>query len=201
MNINIKNDDITQYSSLPVYPLLVELRAASDAIHEMSEISVGNFQLFEIAWQKFLQSIDRFWNKFKACCYDKKGWQTFESKIVEKRKKDQLLNYLMQARNVTEHTISPVVKDWEANLKATPLNGGVHLSWDPFDRHLLTVINRGQKYPPPQMHLGKPMSFYRAQYKNEPEPIVAAILAMEFYLEWMNKALEKFFPMYSEVKK
>lgn len=201
MNININIDDITQYSNLPVYPLIVELRAASDAIHKMCEISVGKFQLFEIEWQKFLQSIDRFWNKLKACIYDKKGWQTFESKIAHKRKKDQLLNYLAQARNVTEHTISPVVKDWDANLKATSLNGGVHLSWDPFDRHLLTVINRGQKYPPPQMHLGKPMSFYRAQYKNEPEPVVVAILAMEFCIGWMNKASAQFFPMYSEVQK
>lgn len=54
INININNDDITQYSSLPIYPLIVELRAASDAICEMSEKNVGNFQLFEIGLQPWV---------------------------------------------------------------------------------------------------------------------------------------------------
>lgn len=198
INININDDDITKYSGLKVYPLIVELRSASDAIKEMTEIGVGNFQLFEMAWQKFLQSIDRFWNKLKSCCYDKKGWQTFESKIMNKRNKDQLLNYLIQARNVTEHTISPVIKEWDANLTATPVNNGIHLSWAPFDRPLLKVVNRGREFLPPQYHLGKSISFYREKYKNEPEPVVAAILAMEFYVGWLNRASEKFFSQETE---
>jgi len=43
----------------------------------------------------------------------------------------KLLNYLVQARNVTEHSISPVIKEWDANLTATPVSGGIQLNWAP----------------------------------------------------------------------
>lgn len=193
MEINLSSDDITKFHSHPLYPAFAELKSASDAVKEMETISVGNFHLFELAWQKFLQAIERCWKKLQFSCHGRKGWQTLESKIINKRKKDQLLNYLTQARNATEHSISPVIKEWDANLTVTPLNGGMQLNWEPYDRPLLEITNRGRVFYPPKEHLGKPMAFYRAQYKSQPEPIVAAILAMNFYVEWLNKVSKQLF--------
>jgi len=193
IEIDLNKDKITHHHENPLYPVIVELKAASDAIKEMQEIGVGEFQLYEIAWHKFLQSIDRSWNKLQSCCLEKKGWKTFESKINNKRNKDQLLNYLKQARNATEHSISPVLKEWDANLTANPTKDGIQLTWSPYDRPLQVITNRGCVFLPPKEHLGKPMNFYSSKYKNETEPMVAAILAMHFYLEWTNKASEKLF--------
>lgn len=193
MKINLNTVDVTELNKHPLYPVLAEIKAASDAVRCMDEIGVGNFHLFELSWQNFLQSLDRCWNKLQATCYGKKGWQTLESKIVNKRKKDQLLNYLIQARNATEHSISPVIKEWDANLTATPNKSGIMLSWAPYDRPLLNVNNRGQIFLPPKEHLGKPMSFYKIKYPQQSEPIVAAILAMNFYVDCINKVSEKIF--------
>lgn len=200
LHISLNDADVTQFHEHPMYPVFVELKAASDAVEDMGKIGVGNFHSYEISWQRFLQAIDRCWNKLQVVCYGRKGWQTLESKIANKRKKDQLLNYLTQARNVSEHSISPTIKEWDANLKAKSIKGGIQLNWSPYDRPLLDVTNRGRLYLTPKEHLGKSMREYRSQYPNEPEPIVAAILAMNFYVYWVNETLEKIFP-FEMVKK
>ncbi len=193
-NFNINNDSIEELekgNNIALIEAIKELKAANNALQEMVETGFGSFYVYERSWQYFLQSIDRVWNKTVARCKDESGWQKINSKYRRLRKKDQLLNYLIQARNVTEHTISPIITERDINLKARSLQNAIRLEWQPWDRPLLAVLNRGTAFPPPKKHLGKPISEYNK--KGVEEPRLVAVLAMEFYVEMINDIQNKLF--------
>ena len=189
MDINLNEISITEISQLnhPLTEAIKELKSASDAIQKMADIGVGNFHIYDRSWRDFLHSIDRFWNKVISTCNKEKKWQTLNSKYSQLRKKDPLLNYLMQARNASEHTISPVIKEWDANLRAEPTPSGINLKWNPWDRPLLPINNRGTVFQPPKKHLGKTLQHYREKRIGVEEPRVAAELSMIFYLNAFNE--------------
>jgi hypothetical protein len=187
INFDIHTDKIESIEehNPPLIEAIKELKSADRAYERMIQVGVGSFFEYEAAWRDFLHAIDRVWNKTAARCKNEAKWPRLKSKYEGLRKSDPLLKYIVQARNVSEHTISPVVKDWDAELKATQITNGIRLNWKPWDRPLLPVTNRGTTFLPPKKHLGKPMSHYMRPGQEEPK--IVAECAMYFYLEMLNE--------------
>ena len=188
MEVNIDNWEDKKF---PLVEAAKELKSADIAYRKMVKVGVGRFSEYESAWRDFLQCIDRAWNKTQAEAKGKPKWQKLESEYVQLRKKDPLLRYIAEARNVTEHTIDPTIKDWNANLRATTVGNKIKIEWDEWDRPLLPVTNRGTVFNPPKKHLGKPMKHYRRQGVSESRTV--AELAMRFYVDMINRVLEEVF--------
>lgn len=171
----------------PKHPLgyaIAEFYAADSALRKM--IGVGHtFADYEALWREVLRRLERVWAKTRAAVRDRPGWQQIESEVAHLRRTDPLLRYIIQARNVDEHSIQELAREYEANLSATPQPGSILLRWSPWDRPLLPVTNRGVTYTPPRMHLGKSISHLLGQGKAEPR--VVAELAMEFYVGVLNR--------------
>lgn len=162
-----------------------ELKAADAAFRDMVAIGIQSFHEYDRAWRDFLHSIERAWNKTIAEARGRKNWQRIKSEYDHLRSTDPLLRYLIQARHASEHTIDPLIREWDANLKVTPIGDRVRIEWDDWDRPLLPITNRGTLFNPPKKHLGKPMSHYRR--KGVSEPRTAAELAMQFYVPMLNR--------------
>lgn len=62
-------------------------------------------------WENFLAAIDRFFNKLSYAGKDKGKVKGLIDRVKHARKTDDLLHYLMQARNVHEHTIAMLTQD------------------------------------------------------------------------------------------
>ena len=169
----------------PLRHAIEEFSCANVAYRKMVEIGVGDFVEYEKAWRIFLHRIERVWTKTQAAMHGKSGWQKIESEFSRLRKTDQLLNYLQQARNVEEHSIQELATDWDARLTAVQVGNEVKLSWQPWDRPLLPVTNRGVKFDPPRLHLGA--SIEPLLGKGKAEARVVAELALGFYVEFLNK--------------
>lgn len=198
IQFSINDDEIDKLENLdiPLLEAVKELKAADTALRDMVKVGVTQFQKFERGWQDFVQSIERAWNKIEARCGKEQKWPKLRSKYVRLRKTDELLRYVTQARNATEHTICPVVKEWDAGLRVTPHQKGVTIEGNHWDRPLLPVVNRGIEYFPPRHHLGKQLSAYRTPGVSEPE--LVARLAMRFYVDVLNDVNNELFPGESE---
>jgi len=162
-----------------------EFSLADCAYRKMVKISVGDFVEYEKAWREFLHHIERVWVKTQAVVYDMPNWKKIESEVLQLRKHDSLLAYLQQARNVDEHSISDVVKEWEPCFRAKQKCDRVELTWKEWDRPLLPVKNRGVVYSPPTNHLGNDIECLK--HKGKAEPRVIAELALKFYCDFLNK--------------
>ena len=175
----------------PLVEAAKELKAANRAYGRMIQVGIGRFSEYDKAWRDFVQCIDKAWNKVQNEATGKSKWKKLESEFTSLRKKDPLLKYLIQARNVSEHTIATVIKDWDANFQATVTGGNFRLNWDEWDRPLLPLRNRGTVFNPPKKHLGKPMGYYRRKGVSEPRTV--AELAMQFYVDMMNRVTREVF--------
>lgn len=178
--------------TFPLVETAKELKAADAAYRKMVQIGIHNFHEYERAWRDFLHCIDRAWNKTCAEARGRKNWQRIESEYGNLRKTDPLLKYLVHARNVSEHTISPLIKEWKPNLKLTPVDDKLRIEWDGWDRPLLPITDRGTLFNPPKKHLGKPWGHYRR--KGVSEPRTAAELAMKFYVGMLNRVSTEVYP-------
>ena len=167
--------------SFPLVEAAKELKAADAAYRKMIQIGVHSFHEYERAWRDFLHCIDRAWNKTCAEAKGRKNWKRLESEFVNLRRTDPLLRYLVHARNVSEHTTSPLLKEWQPNFKVAQVSNNLLFDWDEWDRPLIPVTDRGTLFNPPKKHLGKPWSHYRR--KGVSEPRTAAELAMKFYVD------------------
>ncbi|HEX2650004.1 MAG TPA: hypothetical protein VHN19_08735 [Burkholderiales bacterium] len=169
----------------PLKAAAEEFALADQAYRRMVNISVGNFAEYEKAWRDFLHRIERVWVKTQAAVHHLPKWQRVESEIGLLRRKDPLLSYLQQARNVDEHTISDLAQDWDPKLKVVQKGNKVHVTWQPWDRPLLPVKNRGVTFAPPKVHLGKNIEHLKGKGKGEPR--VIAELALRFYCDFLNR--------------
>lgn len=169
----------------PLRHAIEEFSSADVAYRKMVEIGVGDFVEYEKAWRSFLHRIERVWTKTQAAAHRMPGWQKIESEVSRLRKTDPLLNYLQQARNVEEHSIQELATDWDAKLTAVQFGTEVQLSWQPWDRPLLPVTNRGVKFDPPRIHLGK--SIEPLLGKGKAETRVVAELALRFYVGFLDR--------------
>jgi len=162
-----------------------EFDLAVIAYHKMAKIAVGDFNEYEKAWREFLHRVERVWLKIQAAVHDMPGWQKIESEVTKLRNEDPLLSYVHQARDVDQHTVLDVVKDWDPQFKATQKGNKVELNWTAWDRPLLPVKKRDVVYNPPDSHLGK--SIEHLKHKGNAEPRVVAELALEFYCGLLNR--------------
>ena len=172
----------------PLRHAFEELSLADKAYRKMVEICFGEFTEYERCWRDFLGRIERFWMKTEAATQHLPGWQALKSDVEQHRKNDPVLLYLKHARNADEHSVQDLAHEWDAKLVAFQIENRIHASWQPWDRPLLPVNNRGVVYQPPRMHLGQTIEPLLGQGK--PEPIVVAELAMVFYLSVFNRACD-----------
>lgn len=106
-----------------------ELFIAEQAYQQMIIIGVNNFSEYEKAWRQFLDRIERVWVKTKAAVNDMPNWQKIESEVSASRKKDPLLSYIHQARNVDEHSILELTQAWDPKIKAKQKGAKLEISW------------------------------------------------------------------------
>lgn len=189
MSKEIKN---WEDKTFPLVEAAKELKAAHEAYIKLSLIGVGRFYDYDRAWRDFVVSIDRAWNKLKSEAYGKNKWQKIQADVEQMRKKDPLLKYLVQARNVAEHSRSPLVQDWKPDLRIENNSGKTTIEFEKFNRPLLPVKNRGTVFNPPIEHLGKRLKYYHTkEYK--PDAVLIAELAAHYYVKIMNKTLNEVF--------
>lgn len=171
----------------PKHPLKLafdEMVAADFAYRKMLGLDQP-FKECESAWREVLRRLERVWTKTQAAVHHLSGWKQIESEITNLRRTDPLLQYVAQARNVDEHSIQNLAKEYEWDFTATLKPEGILLGWSPWDRPLLSLVNRGTRYNPPSVHLGQSIEPLLGNGKAEPR--VVAELAIEFYVKFLNR--------------
>jgi hypothetical protein len=159
---------------------LHELKWASASVSEM--VVATNLLRYEKSWKDFLAYLERFWEKISRS--GQSSLTTQISQVGQLRKSDQLLQYLMHARNSNEHTIRPILERVEGGIGGgTTITGGARggtlvrgsitggkppddLIWNGdlifrfgHDRlEAIDVTDRGQKYAGPSLHMGQPIT-------------------------------------------
>jgi hypothetical protein len=181
-----------------------ELTAARAAVQAMRDAT--SFEAFAIAWQTFLDRLEKVWVKAEREC------QTFRTKFEPwqgtfkvLRKDDPLLRYLHQARHADQHSIQPTAAERLAGITLEiPPKGTVELRMDEEKGQviivgphritsrqgpgnmLLPLENRGTKYDPPEEHLGRKLT--------AADPLAVAEVGLAFYEDFVRQAEAKFFP-------
>jgi hypothetical protein len=136
----------------------------------------------EVFWKRYLHHLDRIWNKAEAHFSKSPKWSSWHGKYLRLRRNDQLLSYLLAARNVDEHSISDITEKQQGftGINSVTPGGTVHIkklvigpkgeisffeaaspvtmTFRPNLVHLLPVENRGRTYPAPKKHLGGPVN-------------------------------------------
>lgn len=172
----------------PLHHATKELIAAIVFYEKMIEHHLGDFASFDASWREFLQKLERVWNKTQAAVCRHPRWPRLEAEVANLRNNDPLLRYIRHARNADEHSIQSMTTDWNANLRVSQVEASsVKLEWDPWDRPLLPVKNRGVVYEPPREHLGR--SIADKFKKGSAEPIVVADLALHFYRNLLDRTI------------
>lgn len=187
-----------QYSDKPAK----ELKLAKDLLDQMK--LANDLQQLEEFWKRFLHHLDRVWNKAENHYRKSPKWDNWRGKFISQRRQDPLLSYLINARNVDEHSISEISQVQHGSLRINPINKGGSLKIDrlefsingkgfdikstsPLDIvfqpamvRLLPVENRGKIYNPPTAHLGHPI---------DPNDLLGAARAgIEFYENFLSKS-------------
>ena len=78
----------------------LELGWANLALTQMQ--SAGDLNEYEKSWVDFLHYLDRAWNKLSKHAHARGSVQKYLSEVNRLRKEDELLLYLVQARNTDE---------------------------------------------------------------------------------------------------
>jgi hypothetical protein len=158
-------------------------------------------------WKRYLQHLDRVWNKAEAHYSKSPKWSGWHGKYAKARKQDQLLKYLMQSRNSDEHSIDEITEKMPGFMAINGTGPGNRLHIErmviaggrmtefkastPFlikqaasKVRLLPVENRGVIYSPPREHLGDPIG--------TDDLVQMATKGIEFYAGFLFAA-EEFF--------
>ncbi|HSD36851.1 MAG TPA: hypothetical protein VLC92_05050 [Rhodocyclaceae bacterium] len=152
----------------------IELKKAKLAIDGM--LGAASMEIYEECWKEYLRRIERAWNKTSNHYGKSPKWDSWQGRIVKKRREDSLLVYLVNARGADEHSVSEIVARQPGgiginpafgteirNLRIQSANGVFDIQSDtplkidflPGKVSLLPVTNRGRTYPVPTSHLGK----------------------------------------------
>ncbi|MCX7140509.1 MAG: hypothetical protein NT123_05280 [Proteobacteria bacterium] len=153
---------------------LRELGWANLALTQMQ--SARDLNEYEKSWVDFLHYLDRAWNKLEKYARAGGSVQKHFSEVNRWRKEDELLRYLVQARNSDEHSIQEIVGKQAGCLTITGgIDGGtiyrgmfegsgrvgnllhegnLEIKFHPERLEVIPVSNRGVTYPPPESHLG-----------------------------------------------
>lgn len=137
---------------------------------------------FDDEWKECIARLSRFWYKTKVSLQGDPRF--FNSPHVKEanaaQKGDALIRYISQARNADEHGIDDITlkKGGSVALNPTEVDGvrvlenisfsngvlrfdaphGATISFDPASVLPQPVRNRGQEYPVPNQHMGKPIT-------------------------------------------
>lgn len=187
-------------------PVNTEIRIAEKAIERME--AATNLEI-EDEWKNFLGALERIWRKVERACQPQVNtFQPWQGEYARLRKKDQLLRYLKNARDVEDHTIYQTLKEMESEslitiggpgdavyIKKLNIDRGKIVEYDgshpltftykPERLELTRVKNNSKWYNPPLNHLGKPI--------NDQNPVAIAKLGLEFYKDFSKKVTDKFF--------
>jgi hypothetical protein len=170
---------------------------------------------YERGWSQFVDSIQEFWVRFKqeGKIVLGESFNSWISEIEVERNEDPLLNYLYQARNVSQHEIVSLVwsdshliigQGFNGHLKSLALYSDKSYEADSvplhpsrphatvsmtFGKPTLPILkdNRYENKPstqPPTSHLGN--------FLHDVTPIAVAKLAITYYQDKFTKAREKF---------
>jgi hypothetical protein len=167
---------------------------------------------FEAGWTRFVDSLEEFWNRFfdegKTSFSDFQPWA---GAIDAKRKSDEMLTYLYQARHQSQHgrisirwkeprtLIAPnfnghirgltIFPDGSYEIDATPLHPSLPeatVAYDPGSAELPIIENKKHKqsFNPPTSFNGQPLL--------EQTPLAVAQVGFEFYRDVLSRAIAKF---------
>ena len=182
-----------------------ELDLARELLGEMKKAK--SLSVLETLWKRFLHHIDRVWNKAEAHYSKSPKWPNWGGKYIRLRRRDELLSYLVAARNADEHSISEItaLKGGSFGINARDPSQGLHIKslkfgpdgikdislgteaiieFTPAKVQLIKVHNRGQDYTPPTKHLGQPV--------DSGDLIVVATAALRFYESFLRAAEVQF---------
>ena len=157
-------------------------------------------------WIEFMRAIDRLWNKAEGTFSRSPKWPAWGGRYIRMRRADPLLSYLVQARNVEEHSPEPSAeaRPMEVSIGgpspdgaptwlkgfAIGMNGEVlfrdgttPIKVDPPSVEPKEVEQRGVRFKPPQSHLGEPIST---------DVITMAEAGVAFYRTFLIAAEAKF---------
>lgn len=182
------------------------LERARQALQEASAST--NHSDFESAWSDFLIALNTIMTVLEKGAHGHATSRQWFGGKKEWIRKDPLLGYLIQARNVDEHGLAPVaaeeppslalkatsknlfVKSFKigsggaiTNLDMTDTGGGVpYIQLMPSYPVLVSVTDDrfGTSFHPPTQHLGQPLT--------DETPIGCAMTALAFYAELIEEA-------------
>jgi hypothetical protein len=182
-----------------------KLRLLLDKLKAMEEAS--DIQKLSDGWLDFLNETQRVFLKMKKATEkcSAKGWY---DQIQNQRTSDDMLSYVLHARNADEHGISKVTEVERGGIGINVGGDGyvehmeirntesrvdikyrgknpLHFNFIPGSVKLLPVFDRGIKYDVPKKHMGKPI---------EAKPLAVAKLTAEFLKNLMEEAEKKFPP-------
>jgi hypothetical protein len=181
-----------------------ELKAAQNSFENMK--NSNSFEEFEEHWKTYLFCIEKVWNKTERCCAEFGNFQPWQGQYKTLRKKDELLQYLKQARDTDIHSIQDISTLKKSRLQINPVNKGEHyiekmviangqlqhyegdpikVEFTPATIKANRVKNNGRWYNPPKAHLGVQLS--------SKHPVEIAQHGIAFYTDFMDKVHEKFF--------
>lgn len=170
-----------------------------------------NQNAYESAWGEYVDFIQQTWVRFNAegrkISTKFAPWAGQWEKV---RKEDPLLNYLIQARHISQHAqlhlkwshgYVQLKPEKEAVAKFGQIsrdeNGDLEIEFEsnvpdnkPILEHhpgrpsLTTLINRGNHFPPPSHHQNVPIL--------EIEPLGVAVMAFGFYDKIIKDGMAKF---------
>jgi hypothetical protein len=155
-------------------------RAAFEAMEK-----ADSFKKLEDAWSDFLIAANRVYGKLEQGAKDNGKSSAWFGRKKHERKKDPLLSYLKQARDADEHGLQQISERKDGGFSLTAKERPFHLyklvsipgkgtrltvddptaveiRFIPSSISLIEVTNRGEKFPPPTQHLGKPLECTRA---------------------------------------
>jgi hypothetical protein len=182
-----------------------ELQQATTALAELR--AAPDLQALDKCWVKFIQDLERCWNKVRAEMGSNTKWQGWPARgrIEELRRTDPLLSYLRNARGAEEHGIANITAQQRGSWAVRSLTRNVHIERlevkngqitemktkspvellvMPAQLNLLPVVNRGVTYPVPTTHQGKPLA--------DVEPVTVAAAGLEFYTTALDQVAAAF---------
>lgn len=153
-----------------------ELKRAEAELEAMKTATDVHARLHH--WVELLRAVDRLWNKSEGWFSRSPKWKPWQGRYVRLRRTDELLKYMLYARNVEEHSAEPsaVVAPGatvigrgsqsvfidelriDSRGQIAKYKGSHPLEVIPPTVVTRVVDNRGVVVKPPTMHLGKPMT-------------------------------------------
>lgn len=176
-----------------------ELIKAKKSLKKMKELRSQNdinlLDEFESHWIDFLINLEKIWKKAELECKDLPKFQPWQGVYKRERKKDPLLSYLKNARDVDQHSIQQIAIERGYEIKITsPLEGATFNAGDTItikgevkEPRIETqaVTNRSEVYQPPIEHLDK-------RLLNPNDPIELAELGLAYYENFLDEIKLKF---------